>query len=136
MTKMEPYIRNWFGYLKEGKIMGVKCKRCGAYEFPPHPICNSCSGTDMEWAEMSGEGRLTAFAYAPMGVPPYFTDPVMGAWIKLKEGPAFMSWLLDVGGDNQEELLKRLPLDVKAEVKKLDENVSWPVFRIKQDARS
>jgi len=131
MTKMEPYIKNWYDQLRDGKIMGVKCKRCGTYEFPPVPICNSCSGVDMEWVEMSGEGELMTFSFSPMGIPPYHTDPVMGGYFKLKEGPAFVSWLLDVGPDDQQDLFTRLPVAVHAEIKQLDENISWPVFRVK-----
>ena len=132
MLNLEPYTKKWYEYLKEGKIMGVRCKRCGGYEFPPVPICNSCSCTEMEWVEMSGEGELFSFAFSGMGVYPYTDEPVFCGYFKLDEGPEFVSWLLDADFKPaaQEVLLKQIPIRVKAEIKELDENVSWPVFRI------
>lgn len=132
MAKMEPYVKTWYDHLNDGKLMGVKCQRCGSYEFPPLPVCNSCSGTDVRWVEMSGEAELTTFSFSPIGIPPYHAEPVMSGWFKLDEGVVFMSYLLDVGVDTQEELLGLLPVPVQAEVKQIDENVSWPVFRIKR----
>jgi uncharacterized OB-fold protein len=134
MVVMEPYIQNWYNYLGDGKIMGVKCRRCGKYEFPPLPVCDSCSGTEMEWVEMSGEAEMFTCAYSPLGIPPYHMNPVINGWFKLKEGAIFMSTLEDANFDSYEDFVKRLPLAVKAEIKQMDEDVSWPVFRLKEAA--
>ena len=132
MNNIGPYTKMWYDYLKQGKIMGTKCKRCDGHEFPPVPVCNSCSSTDVEWVEISGGGELFSFAFSGMGVYPYTEDPVFCGYFKLDEGTEFISWLLDVDSKPaaQEELLKRMPVRVKAEIMELDENVSWPVFRI------
>ena len=130
MTNMKPYMKEWFDYLAAGKIMGRLCKKCGATEFPAYPICNECSSTDMEWVEMSGEGVLETFAYSAMGSYPYTEDDVMCGWFRLKEGMTFSGYLLDP--PDSEELFEMMPVNVKAEVIKLDDEygIHFPAFRI------
>ena len=123
MVKMEPYIYKWYEYLKQGKLMGVRCKECNTVEFPPLPVCSNCSCTDMEWVEISGDADMYTFAYCPMGITPYSDDPVVCVGTKLKEGPAFMSWIADGDEELVDALLKR---------ERLDEDISWPAIRIKE----
>ncbi len=47
-------------FLKEGKLMGSRCGKCGALALPPRPICVSCFSSEMEWAQFKGSGRLAA----------------------------------------------------------------------------
>jgi len=59
---MKPFNDNSYGqFLNEGKIMGTKCKKCGALALPPRPICVACFGNEMEWFEFKGKGKLSAF---------------------------------------------------------------------------
>ena len=46
-------------FLNEEKLMGSRCTSCGKLFVPPRPICIECSGTDMEWIEMKGDGKLS-----------------------------------------------------------------------------
>ncbi len=48
-------------FLKEEKIMGSKCKKCGALALPPRPLCVSCFSQDLEWVQFRGAGKLVAF---------------------------------------------------------------------------
>jgi uncharacterized OB-fold protein len=135
MATMEPIVKKWYDALKEGKILGLKCKDCGAIEFPPVPVCNICSGTNMEWVEMSGEGELITFCFSPMGVYPYSTDPALTGFARLKEGMLFASVFVDASGSDQSVLMERLkkgPVPIKLEIKQLDENISFPNFRLKE----
>lgn len=57
-------------YLKQGKIMAARCKKCGASYFPPQVDCPKCLVSDMEWIEVKGNGRLITYSivnYGPMG---------------------------------------------------------------------
>ena len=130
MQAMKPYLKIWYDGLEEGKLLGVRCKECGAVEFPPVPICNTCGGHGMEWMEVSGRAKVQSFTYSYMGIPPYFKDAIVQVQVKMEEGPEFASWIPDVDPSRQQELLEKLPFDVKAETTKLDEGVYWPIFRI------
>ena len=56
-------------FLNEDKLMGCKCKGCGALYLPPRPICIECYSSDMEWVEMKGKGKLAAFTAIYVGPP-------------------------------------------------------------------
>jgi uncharacterized OB-fold protein len=63
-------VNDFIGYLEEGKVMGTRCKECGAIYFPPRSDCFRCLRSDTEWFEVSGTGRLLSFSqlnYGPAG---------------------------------------------------------------------
>lgn len=63
-------VNDFIDYLEQGKLMGTKCKGCGKAFFPPRADCYACLGSEMEWFEVKGKGRLLSFtklSYAPVG---------------------------------------------------------------------
>jgi len=56
-------------FLNEEKLMGSRCKKCGALFSPPRPICIKCNANEMDWVEMKGEGKLVAFTTIAVGTP-------------------------------------------------------------------
>jgi uncharacterized OB-fold protein len=66
ITKTNDFI----SHLEEGKVMGTKCKDCGALYFPPRSDCYKCLTSNMEWFQVSGIGKLLSFSelkYGPVG---------------------------------------------------------------------
>jgi uncharacterized OB-fold protein len=74
VTKVNDFITN----LEEGKVMGTRCLDCGTMFFPPRAQCYKCLTSNMEWFEVTGEGKLITYSklkYAPIGFEddlPYF----------------------------------------------------------------
>lgn len=132
MVKMEPYVKKWYDFFEEGKIMGLRCSRCGSYEFPPVTVCNNCSGTELSWVEMSGEGKLVAFTLNPYPDPP-FADfaPFYYGTVVLKEGPSYATMILGIDQEKEAELFELLPVDAKAEIQQRD-GYKFIAFRIKE----
>jgi uncharacterized OB-fold protein len=63
-------VTDFAQYLKDGRIMGSKCKKCGATSFPPRADCEACMSGDFEFFEMSGKATLhtyTKIVAAPTG---------------------------------------------------------------------
>jgi uncharacterized OB-fold protein len=56
-------------YLNEEKLMGSRCKGCNARYVPPRSLCIKCYGSDMEWVEMKGRGKLAAFTAITIAPP-------------------------------------------------------------------
>lgn len=56
-------------FLNEEKLMGSRCKACGARFVPPRSLCVKCFKSDMEWVEMSGKGALVAFTCIAIAPP-------------------------------------------------------------------
>ncbi len=66
ITKVNDFVE----YLEQGKVMGTRCKNCGLAFFPPRADCHQCLGSNMEWFEVTGAGRLVTYSkleYAPVG---------------------------------------------------------------------
>ena len=63
-------VNDFVDYLKKGKVMYTRCKDCGLVFFPPRADCYQCLTSNMEWAEVSGNGKLISYSkleYAPIG---------------------------------------------------------------------
>lgn len=105
-------------YLGEKKLMASKCTKCGALYVPPRPLCNKCFGSEMEWAEMKGKGKLAAFttiAIAPtlMIEEGYGRDnPYCTGVVELAEGPKISARILGVDAKKPEEIKIGTPLAV------------------------
>ena len=59
-------IKSYIDYLSEEKLMGSKCKDCGASYVPVRKLCTKCNSTNMEWSEMSGKGKIAARNFFPI----------------------------------------------------------------------
>jgi len=105
-------------FLGEKKLMASKCIKCGALYLPPRPLCIKCFGTEMEWVEMKGKGKLAAFttiAIAPtlMLEEGYGRDnPYCTGVVELEEGPKISARILGVDAKKPEEIKIGTPLAV------------------------
>jgi uncharacterized OB-fold protein len=66
----ETKASDFVGYLEKGKVMATRCRKCGTDYFPPRLDCSKCLGSDMEWFEIKGNGRLVTYTvvnYGPTG---------------------------------------------------------------------
>jgi scaffold protein (connect acetoacetyl-CoA thiolase and HMG-CoA synthase) len=103
-------------FLAEGKLMGVRCQRCGALYLPPRPLCRVCYGEALVWEEMAGRGRLAAFttihiAPSAMLEAGYDRDhPYCSGIVRLEEGPAISAQILGVDAARPEAIRIGTPL--------------------------
>ncbi len=103
-------------FLREGKIMGSKCKRCGSMAFPPRPICISCFGNELEWIELKGTGKLLAFTSITVA-PPYMTkegfdrnNPYIVGVVELDEGIKAVARIIGMDAKKPEQIKVGTPL--------------------------
>ncbi len=87
-------VSNFADHLKDGRIMGSRCKKCGALSFPPRADCVECMHDEFEFFEVSGNGTLhtyTKIAAAPTG----FEDmvPYIVGLADLKETGRIVAWI-------------------------------------------
>jgi len=79
-------------FLNDEKLMGSRCKKCGALFLPPRSICVECYGNEMEWVEMQGEGKLVAFTCIAVAPPSMIEEgydrehPYCVGVVELEEG--------------------------------------------------
>lgn len=109
---------SFYQFLAEKKLMASRCKKCQALHLPPHPICTKCSGNDMEWVEMKGNGKLAAFTAVAVG--PTFTieegydrnNPYLVGIVQLDEGPKVSSRIQGLDAKKPEAIKVGIPLTV------------------------
>jgi uncharacterized OB-fold protein len=88
-TKVSDFAR----HLKDGRLMGSRCKRCGATTFPPRADCHACMSGDFEFVEVSGKGTLTTYTKI-VAAPTGFEDlaPYIIGVVDLAEGGRALAW--------------------------------------------
>lgn len=114
-----PFTVNGFqSLLKEHKLMGARCTRCGALYLPPRPLCPHCVEAPMEWVELSGEGEVVGFSAIAIGLTAMLEagysreNPYVSAFIRLKEGPIISAQLVEVDALHPETITIGLPVRV------------------------
>jgi uncharacterized OB-fold protein len=123
-------------FLKEEKIMGSKCKKCGALALPPRPLCVSCFSQDLEWVQFQGAGKLAAFTSIVV-VPPTMAkegysknNPYIVGVIELVEGNKIVGRIAGLDAKKPEDIKLGSPL--KAEFIRTDpgpDQKTYLVFR-------
>ena len=83
--------------LKRGKLLGLKCHKCGKVTCPPKMACQECGSTDMEVVQLKGSGKVVTFTVSY--VPAEGRDaevPYTIVMVQLDEGPWLMGNLTDI----------------------------------------
>jgi hydroxymethylglutaryl-CoA synthase len=103
-------------------MIGQKCKKCGAVNFPPKGVCKYCSvSSEFEELQLSGKGKVHTFVLIGAGgAPPEFAEqekaggqyPV--AIVELKEGPKVIGQIAEV---NPKDV--KIDMPVKGELRKI-----------------
>ena len=62
MSEIAPFtIEQFYKFIGERKLMGVKCNHCGSMLVPPKPMCTNCFSTDFTWVHLGRKGRLVTY---------------------------------------------------------------------------
>jgi uncharacterized OB-fold protein len=111
-------IESYLEFIRNKKLMGTRCKDCGAMFVPVRKLCIDCNSTNMEWVEMSGKGEIAAFTSITVGTP-FFVEkgydrnkPYCFSVIKLQEGPMVSAQLVGVDESKPETIQVGMPVKV------------------------
>ena len=104
MVNFSPYtkVSDFAGHLKDGRLMGSRCKACGATAFPPRADCAECTSGDFEFVPLSGKASLHTYSRitaAPSGfeeLAPYIVGVV-----DLVEGGRALAWIGETIADDE-----------------------------------
>jgi uncharacterized OB-fold protein len=102
--------------LKGNKLLGLRCKDCGAVTVPPKMACRKCASPDMEVVELKGKGKIQSFTtvhVAPEGRQDEV--PYTIVMVELDEGPWIMGNI--VGIDPRKTTMELIGKKVKMENK-------------------
>jgi len=117
----EMTVKAYNDFVGEGKIMGSRCKGCGAVQLPPRPVCSECGGHEQEWVELKGEGAIQAYTVITVPLTRLKEScPYAVGVVKLDEGPSISGMILGVTGGDEISVSSR----VKAEFVKEEEKTN------------
>jgi len=86
--------------LKNNRLMGVKCTKCGNRYLPPRTQC-ACGSTEIEWYEAPKQGKLltyTIVAFPPESMTKY--APYILGIAELDDGSRLLAHITDVTPKN------------------------------------
>lgn len=93
-----PYtkVSDFAQHLRDGRLMGSRCSRCGATSFPPRADCEECLSGDFDFFEVSGRAKLHTFTKI-VAAPTGFEDvaPYLVGVVDLEEGGRALAWFGD-----------------------------------------
>ena len=117
----------WEG-CKAHELRLLRCTRCGTYVHHPAPMCHACNATDLDWAQVSGQGRVYTWIVVHHAPLPGFQEdtPYVVAWVELEEQPG-LRLLSNVVGCAPEDMAAGMP--VRVEFNDVSDDVTLPVFR-------
>ncbi|MEJ2261966.1 MAG: Zn-ribbon domain-containing OB-fold protein [Anaerolineales bacterium] len=119
-TESRPFTAASFNqFLNEKKLVGSRCVNCKALYLPPRAICPRCHGDEMEWMNLSGEGKLAAFT-AVYIAPTFMTrqgygrdNPYVTGVVELDEGVKISARILDVDAKNGDTIQVGMAVEVE-----------------------
>ncbi|QWT17164.1 hypothetical protein KPC83_04780 [Collinsella sp. zg1085] len=109
--RIEPIVKKFYDGVAEGHYYGRKCPECGAIEFPPHLMCNSCGGLKTEWVELTGHGHLLSFITPGVqNDKPYLKAEGKYGYgaVQLDEGPIYTFVVFGAGKKQRAEINARI----------------------------
>ncbi len=102
-------MRQFLEALKQGKLKGTKCKKCGEKYLPPRAHCK-CGSSEVEWYEAPTRGKL--FSYTLVTFPPDSMAkyaPYIVAVAELEDGSKLLA---QITGVSPQTLQIGLPVQV------------------------
>jgi uncharacterized OB-fold protein len=104
-------VTDFAQHLKDGRLMGSRCTKCGATSFPPRADCGACMSGEFEFFEMSGKATLHTFTRI-VAAPTGFEDmaPYIVGVVDLEEGGRLLAWI----GESIEE--EKIAIGMKLQV--------------------
>lgn len=94
-----------------GRLLGSRCRSCGAHFFPIREACSGCLGTDLETVRFSTTATLYTFSVVRQSLPTFPVPYVLG-YVDLPEGVRIMT---QISGIDPEEVEIGMDLELAVE---------------------
>jgi len=136
IAENEFYSAAYDRFISQGKLMGSKCRKCGAMYVPPRPICPKCHAREMELVAMKGKGKLAAYTVIAVGPPMMVEEgfdrenPYCSGVVELEEGARITARILGVDVAKPDQIKIGTPVTVEYQERvHSGEKVTFLAFR-------
>jgi len=114
----------WQG-CRNGQLLLQCCTACGAWRYPPGPVCPRCASINASWVPATRRGRIHSFVIYHRAFHPAYAQevPYAMALVELDEGVRLLLRVVDCP-------LEALAIELSGEVRftQVTAEVSLPVF--------
>lgn len=127
-TRLAPLVtrdaKSFWAAADGARFVGQQCGDCGAFAFPPRPMCPHCHSLKRQDVELSGRGKVVSYTIPRHPHPFGFTASPVVAVVELEEGTRLVS---NVVGIEPDAVKMDMAVEVCFEPTMNDHKV--PVFR-------
>jgi len=90
-------LRQFFDRAREGRLTGVRCRKCGELAIPPKELCPACHERAWEPVPLAGEGTIASYTVIRVAPRAYAADaPYAVAAVRLTEGVSLLGRVVDI----------------------------------------
>lgn len=124
IPKIDQDSKKFWEGCNEEKLLLQHCNDCNQYIFYPRIVCPHCMGTNIEWKESSGKGKVYSYTIVHFGAPGFSEDvPYISALVELDEGVRMITNIIECDLDD-------IKCDMEVEVVFEQRNsVKLPLFK-------
>ena len=107
-----------------------RCNKCGKYHHYPNAMCPYCHSFELEWAKVSGYGKVYSWVICYQAFHPGFAKevPYVDVTVELDEGVRMFSRMVDVKPDEME-----IGMPVEVVFEDVTPEFTLPMFRRSQE---
>ncbi|WP_158932138.1 Zn-ribbon domain-containing OB-fold protein [Acidisphaera sp. S103] len=91
---MSIYDQPMWKSIDAGKWQLQQCDGCGAYRYPPGPVCDKCLSMDSTWRDLSGRGKVLSWVVFHRKYLSDYEPPYNAVAVQLAEGPIVVTNLI------------------------------------------
>ncbi len=97
-TTLGDFTKPFWEATKRHELVIQRCRMCDVFFFYPRELCPTCLSDNLEWAPVSGRGRVHAFTIVYQPNDPRFNAeaPYVYAVIQLDEGARMISNVIGI----------------------------------------
>jgi uncharacterized OB-fold protein len=89
--------QTFFERVREGRLIAVRCEKCGELAIPPRQFCPGCGERAWEPVRLAGEGTIASFTVIRVAPRAFAADaPYAIAVVKLTEGVSLLGRIVDI----------------------------------------
>ncbi len=94
----DPLEAEYWARVAQGQLCLQSCDGCGAFRYPPAPVCPHCAETAATWTPLSGRGEIVAWTIFHRSYFPGLPAPYTVVSVATDEGPLLVGNLRDAEG--------------------------------------
>jgi uncharacterized OB-fold protein len=119
-------IESFYKFVKEEKLMGARCNKCGQLIVPPKPMCTKCLSKDLRWKELPKQGKLQTYTVIHVSSKQFqASTPYAVGIVELEDGAQLPGMIKDIAFD---ELKVGISLGVHFDKETPAEWPQWPRY--------